>query len=346
MTAVRAAYYEGARRFRIGLAEVPVPRAGEALLRVRRVGICGTDLHIFQGDLDARVPRGGIIGHETFAEVLDAPRESGFRRGDRVVVEPVISCGSCRACHMGAAYLCYALKVLGVDLPGGMREAWAVDVGRLLHVPDTITDDAAAMIEPLAVATHVVRRAAVHAGDHALVLGGGPIGALVAMLCRHQGARVVVSEINRYRAELLRTLGLEVLGPGADVARFVSEWTGGIGVDVGFEVTGRAEAVRLITDVVRVWGTVSVVAIHAEPMPVNLYRVFARELTMHGSRLYTRADWEDAIRLAASGAVALAPLVSRRIPLEALSEGMEQALAGGPVMKVLVDLTETTTCER
>ena len=90
---------------------------------------------------------------------------------------------------------------------------------------------------------------------------------------------------------------------------------------------------------VRVWGTVSIVAIHSEPTPVNLYPMFAREVTMHGSRLYNREDWEEAIRLAASGAVTLAPLVSRKIPLEGLQEGMEEALRGGPVMKVLVDLT-------
>ena len=96
---------------------------------------------------------------------------------------------------------------------------------------------------------------------------------------------------------------------------------------------------RLVTDVVRVWGTVSIVAIHAEPTPVNLYRMFERELTLQGARLYSRKDWEEAIRLAASGAVSLAPLVSRTIPLDALQEGMQQALAGGPVMKILVDVT-------
>ena len=107
---------------------------------------------------------------------------------------------------------------------------------------------------------------------------------------------------------------------------------------MAFEVTGNPAAVRVMTDVVRVWGTVSVVAIHAEPMPVHLYPMFARELTMHGSRLYTRAAWEEAIRLASTGAVPVGPLVSRRIPLEDLQKGMEEALGGGPVMKVLVDL--------
>ena len=119
---MRASYYLGARTFQTGSAPVPVPGPEEALLRVRRVGICGTDLHIYQGHLDHRVPRGGIIGHEIFAEVVAAPAGAGFSEGDRVVVEPLIFCGTCRACRMGASYLCYRLKVMGVDAPGGMQE--------------------------------------------------------------------------------------------------------------------------------------------------------------------------------------------------------------------------------
>src|SRR5437016_1125324 len=241
---MRASFYEGPGRFATGTVAVPAPARGEALLRVRRVGICGTDLHIFQGHLDHRVPRGGVIGHETFAEVVEAPKDSGFAAGDRVVVEPLWFCGACRACRMGGSYLCYKLKVLGVDLPGGMREYWSVPVARLLRVPAALGDDHAALIEPLSVATHDVRRAQVGTGDAVVVFGGGPIGALIAMVARQPG-----------------------------------------------------------------------------------------------SRLYAREDWEEAIRLAASGAITLGPLVSRTIPLEALQDGMEQALGGGPFMKVLVDLT-------
>jgi 2-desacetyl-2-hydroxyethyl bacteriochlorophyllide A dehydrogenase len=317
---------------------MPTPKPGEALLRVRRVGICGTDLHIYQGHLDHRVPKGGIIGHETFAEVVEAPADSGFTRGDRVVVEPILTCGSCRACRMGAAYLCYKLKVLGVDVPGGMQEYWAVPTDRLLKVPDSLADDHAAVIEPLAVATHDVNRAQVKNGDAVAVFGGGPIGCLIALVCRDRGARVRVVEINPFRVDMLRALGLDTIGPDQDVVRSINDWTGGDGADVVFEVTGNASAVRLMTDAVRVWGTISVVAIHSEPMPVHLYPMFARELTMHGSRLYTRAAWEEAIRLASTGAVPVGPLVSRKIPLEDLQKGMEEALRGGPVMKVLVDL--------
>jgi 2-desacetyl-2-hydroxyethyl bacteriochlorophyllide A dehydrogenase len=335
---MRASFYERNQRFRIGEAPIPAPAADEALLRVRRVGICGTDLHIFQGHLDHRMPLNGTIGHETLADVVEAPAASGFRPGERVVVEPLKMCGACRACRMGAAYLCYRLRVLGVEEAGGMQDYWAVPAARLLRVPAALGDDEAAVIEPLAVATHDVRRAEVKAGDAVLVLGGGPIGALIAMVARHRGARVVVSEVNPFRVDILRKLGLEVVGPGQDLEAFVQTWTGGDGADVVFEVTGNAAAVRAMTDLVRVWGTISMVAIHGEPLPVDLYRFFARELTMHGSRLYSRADWEEAIALAASGAVTLTPLVSRRIPLESLQQGMEETLRGGPVMKVLVDL--------
>ena len=335
---MRASFYCGKKTFRTSSAPMPAPAAGEALLRVRRVGICGTDLHIYQGHLDHRVPVGGIIGHETFAEVVSAPGGSGFAEGDRVVVEPVLFCGRCRACRMGATYLCYHLKVLGVDAPGGMQEYWAVPSDRLLRVPDSITDDQAPLIEPLAVAAHDVARADVKTGDSVVVFGGGPIGSLIALVCRHRGARTKVVEVNPFRIELLKGLGLEIIGPDEDVVRAVNQWTDGDGADVAFEATGAPAALRLVTDVTRVWGTVSVVAIHAQPVPVNLYAVFARELTVHGSRLYTRAAWQEAIRLAAAGHVAVAPLVSRIIPLEDLQSGMEEALGGGRVMKVLVNL--------
>ena len=337
---IRASYYRRDRTFQVGAAVMPTPAPGEALLRVRRVGICGTDLHIFQGHLDHRVPPDGIIGHETFAEVIEAPAASGFRPGDRVVVEPVLYCGTCRACRIGASYLCYSLKVLGVDVTGGMQDYWAVPADRLLKVPDSISDDHAPLIEPLAVATHDVARAEVARDDAVVVFGGGPIGCLIALVSKHRGARVKVVEINPYRVEMLKQLGLDPIGPGEDTAAIVNEWTRGDGADVAFEVSGDPAAATQITGLVRVWGTVSIIAIHPDPVPFQLIHLFARELKVHGSRLYTRAAWEEAIRLAASGDIAVAPLVSRVIPLEDLQKGMEEALGGGKVMKVLVNMEQ------
>src|SRR5687768_4048056 len=335
---IRASYYRRNRKFETGEAEMPRPGAGEALLRVRRVGICGTDLHIFQGHLDHRVPRGGIIGHETFADVVSAPDGSGFREGDRVVVEPVQFCGQCRACRMGATYLCYQLKVLGVDVTGGMQEYWAVPAARLLKLPDSVSDHDAPLIEPLAVATHDVTRAEVKAGDRVVVFGGGPIGTLIALVSRHRGADVKVVEINPHRVEMLHRFGLAAIGPSEDVKAVVNGWTEGAGADIAFEVSGSPDAAALVTEVVRVWGTVAIIAIHSEPVPVHLYSLFARELKVHGSRLYTRSAWEEAIRLVATGAVDVGPLVSRVIPLDDLQHGMGEALGGGPVMKVLVQV--------
>jgi 2-desacetyl-2-hydroxyethyl bacteriochlorophyllide A dehydrogenase len=334
---MRASFYQGNRTFTTGTAPMPTPAAGEALLRIRRVGICGSDLHIFQGHLDHRVPKGNTIGHEVLAEIVSSP-DAAFAPGDRVVVEPVLYCGTCRACRIGASYLCYHLKVLGVDAPGGMQEYWAVPTHRLLKVPATLKDDDAALIEPLAVAVHDVTRAEVKAGDSVVVFGGGPIGCLIALVCRHRGARVKVVEINPHRLSLLKSIGLETIGPEQDTVRTVLDWTNGDGADVAFEVSGSPDPVRIITQLVRVWGTVSIIAIHAEPVAINLYPMFGRELKMHGSRLYTRAAWEESIRLLATGAIVVSPLVSRKIPLEDLQKGMEEALGGGPVMKVLVDM--------
>ena len=218
---MKASFYRGNRTFETGTVPMPQPADGEALLRVRRVGICGTDLHIFQGHLDHRVPRGGIIGHETFAEVVTAPASSGFVEGDRVVVEPVQFCGTCRACRMGATYLCYNLKVLGVDVTGGMQEYWAVPAARLLKLPDAVSDHDAPLIEPLAVATHDVARAEVKPGDRVVVFGGGPIGTLIALVSRHRGAEVKVVEINPHRVEMLKRAGLDAVGPTDDVRAVV-----------------------------------------------------------------------------------------------------------------------------
>jgi threonine dehydrogenase-like Zn-dependent dehydrogenase len=139
---------------------------------------------------------------------------------------------------------------------------------------------------------------------------------------------VKVVEINPHRVEMLKRAGLDAIGPDEDVKAVVNAWTDGTGADLAFEVSGSPDAAALVTEVVRVWGAVSIIAIHSEPVPFHLYSLFARELRVHGSRLYTRGAWEEAIRLAASGAVQVGPLVSRVISLEDLQQGWRKRLAG------------------
>ena len=131
-------------------------------------------------------------------------------------------------------------------------------------------------------------RAEVKPGDRVVVFGGGPIGTLIALVSRHRGAEVKVVEINPHRVEMLKRAGLDAIGPADDVKAVVNAWTDGTGADLAFEVSGSPDAAALVTEVVRVWGTVSIIAIHSEPVPFHLYSLFARELRVHGSRLYTR----------------------------------------------------------
>lgn len=334
---MRTTFYQRNLTITTGTAPTPTPGPDEALLRVRRVGICGSDLHIFQGHLDARVPLNNTIGHEVLADVVSSP-DAAFPVGGRVVVNPVIYCGECKACRMGASYLCYKLKVMGVDAPGGLADYWAVPTKHLLNVPRHLKDDDAALIEPLAVAAHDVKQAGVKAGDQVAVFGGGPIGAVIALVCRQRGARVKVIEVNPHRIAILKGIGFETSTFGPHIVQELLDWTGGTGVDVAFEVSGSPDPVRIITEVVRVWGTVSVIAIHSHPVAINLYPVFARELKLHGSRLYTHQAWLDAIDMLATGSLDVAPLVTKKIPLEQVQQGMEEALGGGPVMKILVDM--------
>jgi 2-desacetyl-2-hydroxyethyl bacteriochlorophyllide A dehydrogenase len=194
-----------------------------------------------------------------------------------------------------------------------------------------------ALVEPLAVACHDVRLGGVQAGEHVVVQGGGPIGALVALVARSAGARVVVSEVNPFRLALARRFGLEALNPSeTDLVEVVNDHTGGAGADVVFEVSGAAAGAEMMTKLPRTRGRIVVVAIFSEPPRVDLFRFFWRELKLFGARVYEPEDFEKAIQLAASGTLPLERLVTATLPLEDLEAGLRQMERGGEVMKILV----------
>lgn len=333
---MRAAVLSGPGEMALEGRDLPEPLADQALLAPLRVGICGTDLHIFQGHFGSRVPPGSVLGHETLCEVISAPPGSGLREGQRAVVDPVVSCGRCRACEIGAYYICANLRLMGVDTPGGLQERWAVPAANVIPVPDSMDDATAAMMEPLTVAVHDVNRTGVAAGDRVLVIGGGPIGALVALVCRERGAEVKLTEPNVARADLVGSLGIEILA-GADPRSAIETWAPG-GADIAFEVSGVQAGVDLAVAAVRPWGKVSVVAIHAEPRTMDLRQFFLRELTLIGNRLYTRSAWHEAVALASGGRLPVAALVTDTVALDGVGDAMRRALAGGAGMKTLVDV--------
>ncbi|MEZ5352500.1 MAG: alcohol dehydrogenase catalytic domain-containing protein [Bryobacteraceae bacterium] len=336
---MRAAYYEGQRSVRAGEC-VPVdPDAGQVRLRVSHCGICGTDLHIYHGNMDHRVRLPQVIGHET-AGVIDAVGDgvTGWAAGDRVTVMPLDPCLQCPACRAGHTHICQKLKFIGIDSPGGMQALWTVPAHTLHRVPPTLQLDHAALIEPIAVACHDVRMGDLQAGENAVVLGGGPIGALVAMVAKLAGANVLVSEVNPFRIRLLEDLGLEVVNPlETDLVKLVNDRTHDAGADIVFEVSGAAPVAAMMTDLLRTRGRVVLVAVYAKPVPVNLHRFFWRELRLIGARVYEHEDFDKAIELLASGAMRFDKLITDVYPIDKLQQGFEQMERGGEVMKILID---------
>ena len=339
---MRAAFYEGNQTIRVGACDPVPPGPGEVQLRVSYCGICGTDLHIFHGAMDHRVHMPQVLGHEMSGTVTNAGSGvTGFAPGDRVTVRPLDPCGNCPACRAGHNHICQNLKFIGIDSPGALQGLWTVPAHTLHHLPASLSMQQGALVEPIAVACHDVRMGAVAAGEYVVVLGGGPIGLLVALVAKSKGARVVVSEVNSFRLDLAREVGLEAVNPlETDLPAKVTEETGTAGADVVFEVSGSAAGAEMMSKLPRTRGRIVVVAIFAQPPKIDLFRFFWRELRLCGARVYEPQDFEEAIALAASGTLPLDRIVTGVRPLEGLADAIHQLEGGGPVMKILVQCAE------
>jgi (R,R)-butanediol dehydrogenase/meso-butanediol dehydrogenase/diacetyl reductase len=335
---MKAAYYEGHETIRIGECVPVAPGAGQVQIEVSHCGICGTDLHIFHGKMDRRVRVPLVMGHEMSGRITALGEGvEGFAIGERVTVRPLDHCGACPACRAGHSHICQKLKFIGIDSPGAFQGLWTVPAHTLHRLPESLSLAQGALVEPLAVACHDVRLGGVEAGEYVVVQGGGPIGALVALVARSAGARVVVSEVNPFRLALARRFGLEALNPSeTDLVEVVNHQTGGAGADVVFEVSGAAAGAEMMTKLPRTRGRIVVVAIFSEPPRVDLFRFFWRELKLFGARVYEPEDFEKAIQLAASGTLPLERLVTATLPLENLETGLRQMERGDEVMKILV----------
>jgi len=339
---MKAAFYEGNQSIRIGACAPVAPSAGQVQIQVSHCGICGTDLHIFHGKMDHRVRKPLVMGHEMSGSIAALGEGvEGFAVGDRVTVRPLDHCGTCPACQAGHEHICQRLKFIGIDSPGAFQGLWTVPAHTLHRLPASLSMAQGALIEPLAVACHDVRLGAVGEGEYVVVQGSGPIGALVALAAKAAGARVLVSEVNPFRLELAKGLGLEVVNPcETDLVEFVTGRTRGAGADVVFEVSGSAAGAEMMTKLPRTRGRIVVVAIFSEPPKVDLFRFFWRELKLVGARVYEREDFEKAIQLAASGTLPLDRLVTNTCSLDELESGLRLMEQGGQVMKILVKCSD------
>lgn len=333
-----AVYYEGKGSFALGECVEQAPAPGEVRLEVAYCGICGTDLHIAHGAMDQRVRTPQVIGHEMSGVVAElGAGVDDFRVGEPVVVRPLDTRGETPA-DKGFSHIGAGLKFLGIDAPGAFQRSWTVPAFTLHHLPDGVDLRLAALVEPLAVACHDVRRAELAAGETAVVMGAGPIGLLVALVAAAEGARVVVSEVNAARLAFAEELGFETIDAGAaDVAERVVELTAGARADVVFEVSGAPAAALAMTQLASVRGRIVVVAIYPEPQPVRLFDFFWKELQLRGARVYEPEDFDRAIELIAAGTMPLERLISRVESLERLPSLFEELAHGTSDIKVIVD---------
>ncbi|MCL6731851.1 zinc-dependent alcohol dehydrogenase, partial [Streptomyces neyagawaensis] len=268
----------------------------------------------------------------------------GWQAGDAVTVMPLRWDDTCPACRAGHRHVCQHLDFIGIDSPGAMQQRWTVPASTLIRLPDALALDRAALVEPTAVAVHDVGRAQVTDGEKVVVVGGGPVGVLIALVARAAGAQVRVVELSAHRRALAETLGLTVWDPASDdIATLVGTWTADAGADVAFEVSGAAGGVDTAVEVLGVRGRLCLVAIHPRPREVNLHRFFWRELTLVGARLYDRSDFEKAVALVADGTIPADRLISKVVPLTQAPAAFEALEGGGDVMKILVDCTDHTT---
>jgi (R,R)-butanediol dehydrogenase/meso-butanediol dehydrogenase/diacetyl reductase len=336
---VRALRWHGVRDVRVD--EVPEPTAapGEVVVAVFACGMCGSDLHEYlHGPVyipRQRHPLTGVeppvtLGHEFAGRVvaLGAGVES-LRPGDRVAVNPCLVCGECAWCRSGRRNHCARLATLGLSRDGAFAPLVAVPTYGCHPLPDAVTDEQAAVVEPLSVAVHACRRGRLTAGERVAVVGAGPVGLLVLQVARALGGEVTaVIEPRGDRRRLARELGAgTALDPGAgDPGRALADLTGGQRADLVFECVGNPAAFATALKAAGKGGRVVLVGLLPEAVPLNALQLLAHEKELIGSSAYVD-EFPEAIDLLARGLVRVDRLVTARIPLErAVSDGLEALL--------------------
>ena len=319
--------------------EQPACDKDEALIRVHSAGICGTDLAIYAGKHPrAKAPL--VMGHEFAGEIVEinsSQIHTDLAVGDKVTVYPLLVCGQCWACKNGVSHVCRDLKLIGIDRDGAFAEFVNVPLDLILKYPDDLTYDQGALIEPLAVAVHAVEMAGEIDWQTAVVIGSGPIGLLVALCLRHAGIETIItSDINPHRLKRAENLGLKIFNSTeGDLVDFVNATTRDEGADIVFECAGSSAAALQACALVRPRGKVVVVSVHKEPQAVDLQRINFRELTLVGTRVYTRSSYQNALRMIKD--LPFDNLISHRLDIDDAAEGFELMQRPEDVCKVIIN---------
>ncbi len=335
---INAAFYRGNKTFVVEKTEAQAPGAGEVAVRVAYCGICGTDMHVFHGNMDARVGHNRIVGHE-MSGVIETLGDGvdGLKVGQKVVVRPLDPDLECPASKAGYPHISHNLKFLGLDTDGAMQEIWTVPAHTIHVLPDDMRMDHAALIEPVAVACHDVRLSELQPGEDVVVIGGGPIGILCAMVARDAGGNVVLSEVNEARLAIAEKLGFDTVNPAKeDLKAVIEARTGGKGADVVFEVSGSQPGVDAMTAVAATRARIVMVAIHAQKPTIDLFQFFWRELKLIGARVYEPEDYEKAIEIVKNGGVDADTVITDVSPLADIQKAFEELDSSPTALKSLI----------
>lgn len=337
-TTMRAALWEGPDRMRVGAVPRPAPGEGESLVRIELTGLCGTDFSILHGT-HPRAAAPLIMGHEVVGRVVETADQR--LRDRRVAVLPLLSCGTCAPCRDGHPHVCERLGLYGIDEPGGLAEFAVFPDDRLHPVDAAVPARIAALVEPLAVAVHAVRRSHLAGGETVAVFGAGPIGILTALVARHLGAgRLVIVEPGEERRSLAERLDFPTLPSGDDAAEAVREVLGG-GAEIVFDTAAHPSVARQLPRAAAVRGTIMLVGVYKHPAEVDLQAVTFSEQSMRGVRVYTAEDFRDAVTLVESGALGLERLPVSVFDLDDVDDAFAAATSAGAALKVLVGRDET-----
>lgn len=306
----------------------PVPAPGEALVLVHRVGVCGSDFHALAGRHPIYTyPR--VLGHELAGEIVEIPENKrGLRAGDRCAIEPYISCGQCRTCMAGKTNCCERLRLIGVHVDGGMQGFLAVPID-LLHKSETLSLDQLALIETLGIGAHAVRRSGLRPGEDALVVGAGPIGLALTQFAMALGAKVTIIEINDWRRDFVKKLGVESLPkPDGRVA------------DVVFDATGSASVMGDSLNHVAPGGRLVFVGLTRDLVKIDDALLHRREVTVYASR-NSCGQFPPIIRMVEEKKIDTEPWITDRLSLDEVPFRFKDLPAKSHLMKAIVEVQDT-----
>lgn len=322
-------------------SEAPTLTHGHAIVKIKRIGICGTDQHAFRGNQPFfTYPR--ILGHELAGIIEEiGDNDLGFNRGDQVGVIPYLHCGGCVACRNGRTNCCTAMRVMGVHVDGGMRELLSVPVTHLIRA-EGLTLDQTAVLEPLSIGAHAVRRADLRAGETVLVIGAGPIGLGVMAFAKYAGAKVIAMDINDQRLAFCREwakVDETVNGLSEDPRTRLESLTAGDYPTVVFDATGNAQSMQQAFEYVAHGGKLVYVGLVKADISFHDPEFHKREMTLLGSRNATPEDFENVLEAVKSGAIDVDRFITHRAPFDSLPDAFEEWLKPeSKVIKAMVEL--------